>query len=408
MSSGSSQPVFVGRQPVFDRADRILGFELLFRDDQASPTRSLAELDAAASELLRSAIVDIGIETLVGDHLAFLNLPRHFLCSYALSALPVESTVLEILRDTRVDDEVLAVVRELRAQGFRIATDEYALTADEAAVREILDIVRIDVSALSAADIAARVGRYAALGLRTLADHIGTETLHQHCKAAGFDYFQGGYLSYPNVVEGHRIGGSEMVLLRLIEVLQWPESTDEEIERLVTSDTALSVGILKLVNSARFRRADPVESVRRAITLLGRKIIGQWSLLLALGATAANPQAIEQTLIRARMGHQLAALCDRATEAERFFTLGLISGIDRLFGVPLAEILRQIQLTPEMTRALLQREGLMANVLEVIDAFEQPSNPLPTCLRAKPEELSQLYLEAIRWARACATDLAEG
>lgn len=406
MPSGSCQPVFVGRQPVFDRDDRIIGFELLFRDDR-TPAQPLADPDAAAGEFLRSAIVDIGIETLVGEHLAFLDLPRHFLCGYALSALPLDSTVLEIPGDTRLDDQVLAAIRELRAHGFRIATDETG-AAEGAAVRDLLDIVRIDVSALTAVELAGRVRDYRARGLQTLADRIGTETLHQHCKGAGFDFFQGVYLSYPNVVAGHRIGGSEMALLRLIEALQWPETSDAEIERLVTSDTALSLGILKLVNSARFRRAEPVESVRRAVSLLGRRVIGQWALLLALRATSASPRVIEQTLIRARMGYQLATLCDRAPEAERFFTLGLISGIDRLFGVPLSEILRQIQLTPEMTRALLQREGLMAHVLEVIDAFEQPSNPLPICLRARPEELSQLYLEAIRWARACAADLAEG
>lgn len=407
MPSGSSQPVFVGRQPIFDRADRIIGFELRFRDD-STPGHPLADLDTAAGELLRSAIVDIGIETLVGERLAFLNLPRHLLCGHALSALPLASTVLEIPGDTLGDDELVAAVRALRAQGLRIATDETGFPPDGVTVREVLDIVRIDVSALSAVELAQRVRRYAALGLQTLADRVVTETLHQHGKGAGFDFFQGAYLSYPNVVAGHRIGGSEMALLRLIELLQWPETSDTEIERLVTSDTALSVGLLKLVNSARFRRAEPVESVRRAVAVLGRRVIGQWTLLLALRATSASPQAIEQTLIRARMGYQLAALCDRAPEAERFFTLGLISGIDRLFGVPLSEILRQIQLTPEMTLALLQREGLMANVLEVIDAFEQPSNPLPTCLSARPEDLSRLYLESIRWARDCAADLAEG
>ncbi len=400
--SSNTQPVFVGRQPIFDAKGLIVGFELLFRGESSVPT---TDEDAATSDLLRSIFVDIGVENLVGDRLAFINLPRHFLDSELLAALPAEQTVLEILRDIPLDAHTLDAVRALKARGFGVVMDAEQFMAHQETAREIADIVRIDARGLNDGILGRQAESIASRGVEMLADKVETEAAYQCAKTLGFTYFQGAFLSYPNVVEGHRMGGGALATLRLLEVLQRADSTVDELERLVTSDAALSVEILKLINSARFRRREPIESIRQALLLLGRNLIGQWALLLSLRAASGNPQAIELALIRARMSSLLASVCGRQEDAERFFTLGLLSGIDRLLGVPLAEILRQIQLSPEMTAALLHREGVMALVLEVIEAFESTDNPLPDELDASPEALSRLYLESISWARAGLSDL---
>lgn len=394
----NTQPVFVGRQPIFDAHGSIVGFELLFRGGHSAiaPVTSHPDTDA---DLLRSIFVDIGVENLVGDRLAFITLPRRFLDSELLAALPAGQTALEIFRDCPLDPDTVGMARALAARGFRLVMDVRHLLIDPAVVREVAAIVRIDVRGLDRTTLARQTEGCASLGVGMLAEKVETEAEYQLARRFGFTYFQGFFLSYPNVVEGHRMGGGALALLHLLEILQRADSTLEELERLVISDAALSVEMLKLINSARFRRPEPIESIRQALLLLGRKFIGQWGLLLSLRMTSGNPQAMELALIRARMSELLAPVCGRPEDAERFFTLGLLSGIDRLFGVPLAEILRQIHLSPEMTAALLNREGQMALVLEVIDAFEQTDNPLPDELDASPEALSLLYLESIVWAK---------
>jgi c-di-GMP phosphodiesterase len=399
-------PVFVGRQPVFNDRDQIVGFQICFRRDASTDSPMLAA-NAATVELLRTSLVDIGIEHLVGDRLAFLVLPRLFLDSDVLTALPAEQTVLEIPRDWLVDDALLKAAMVLKASGFRIAFDETHVARDPISAGAVANIVRIDVHKRDSAGLSSLLRRLGLLGLETLADGIDTYAVHAVCRSLGFHYYQGSFLSYPNLVKGHRIGGSEMVLLRLLDCLQWPDTTDAEIERLVTSDTALSVAMLKLVNSPRFRRSQTIESVRHALMLLGRKLIGQWSLLLALGSVSGSPQAIETALIRARLGYLIAINCGRQ-DADRFFTLGLLSAIDRLFGVPLSEILKHIQLGPEMSAALLRGEGFMALVLEVVESFERPECPVPEDLGRSPEELSRLYLDAIRWTRDILSELVRG
>lgn len=405
----TTQPVFVSRQPIFGAKGSIVGFELLFRGSFAVPaplsSHPATDEDSTTSDLLRSIFVDIGVENLVGDRLAFINLPRRFFDSDLLAALPAGQTVLEIFQDIQLEPGILSAVRSLRAKGFRIVMDVNQFMANQSMAREIAEIVRIDVRGRDAMMLGRLAEGLAALGVEMLAENVETGAAYNLAKNVGCTYFQGLFLSCPNVIEGHRMSGSALVLLRLLETRQRAETTLDDLERLVTSDAALSLEMLKLVNSARFRRPEPIESIRQALLRLGRNLIGQWALLLSLRAASGNPQAIELALIRARMGYLLASVCGRKEDAERFFTLGLLSGIDRLFGVPLAEILRQIQLSPEMTAALLNREGVMALVLEVIDAFESADNPLPDELEASPEALSRLYLESISWARARLSEL---
>ena len=403
----SIKPVFVSRQPIFNEHGQILGFALRFRGAQG-PGSPLQDVDAGAADLLRSALVDIGVDHLVGDRSAFLVLPSHFLDSHVLSVLPTDQTVLELLPGIVWEDGLADRLGRLKADGFRIGLTENQMTAGGAAASALASVVRMDVRERDSAELRHQAAWLRGLGIDTLADHVDTEGQSAQCRSLGFTLYQGSYLSYPNIVKGHRLGSSEMVLLRLLEQLQWPDTTDDQIERLVTGDAGLSIGVLKLVNSPRFRRGDPIESVRHSLKLLGRALIGRWALLLALGASSGNGHAIERTLIRARMGYLMAEVCGCPEDAERFFTMGLLSGIDRLFGVSLTEILRQIKLSPEMNAALLDRRGAMGRALDLMDAFETAAGPLPTYSGATPDALSGLYLNAIRWARTTLNELAEG
>lgn len=70
----------VGRQPIFDDKFRVYGYELLFRDAH----RPAVDADRMTADILVHAGLDIGLQNLVGDKLAFVNVPR----SYITGELP--------------------------------------------------------------------------------------------------------------------------------------------------------------------------------------------------------------------------------------------------------------------------------------------------------------------------------
>jgi EAL and modified HD-GYP domain-containing signal transduction protein len=122
-------------------------------------------------------------------------------------------------------------------------------------------------------------------------------------------------------------------------------------------------------------------------------------LMVVTGATE-HAQAIEQVLIRARMGLLLArAMALPPDECERYFTLGMLSGMDRVLGIPLRHILPELNLSPEMEQALLKGAGPLAPLLATIAAFENPALAPDNAGAPVPARVSsRLYLEAVRWS----------
>ena len=72
--------VFVGRQPIYDRKLKIYGYELLFRSG-GNPANAFQKVgaDGATSTTIINSYLEIGLEKLVGKHLAFINLAEQFL-----------------------------------------------------------------------------------------------------------------------------------------------------------------------------------------------------------------------------------------------------------------------------------------------------------------------------------------
>ncbi|MFP3394530.1 hypothetical protein SB782_37780, partial [Brevibacillus sp. SIMBA_076] len=55
--------VFVARQPIFNRKEQVVSYELLYRDSETN-TYSAEDGDQATTDLIINSFLNIGIETL--------------------------------------------------------------------------------------------------------------------------------------------------------------------------------------------------------------------------------------------------------------------------------------------------------------------------------------------------------
>ena len=74
---------------------------------------SATNLDEASLAVIRNALLVLGPQKLTGGKKAFINFTRNLLLSEFPSYLPLDSTVIEILENVEVDQEVLAACQEL-------------------------------------------------------------------------------------------------------------------------------------------------------------------------------------------------------------------------------------------------------------------------------------------------------
>src|ERR1700684_372923 len=145
--ASNASEVFIGRQPIFDRGQRVVGYEILFRAEDHGEARVL-DAESATATVVLNALTEIGLERIVGPHVAWINLSRESVLSGIAKMLPPAAAGFEILEGQKIDAALIAGVRDLKNQGYRIALDDFEFSADYLPLLEFVDVVKLDLLAL--------------------------------------------------------------------------------------------------------------------------------------------------------------------------------------------------------------------------------------------------------------------
>lgn len=367
--------VHIGRQPVFDRDGRVVGHELLFRDRDVAHAR-ITSGAAATAQVLLASFLDIGLTQLVGSGLAFVNLPRPYLVGDITLPVAPGQLVLEVLEDVGHDAELLLGVQRLRAQGHRLALDDFVLTPDSERLLPEVDIVKIDV--LQHGDAVPDLVRVCHdAGAVVVAEKVETPAQLRTCRDAGVEYYQGYLLQRPEVLRGRSLSANQTTCLQLVRALNQPSVTMDEVARLVGSDAGLSYRLLRAANSAASGATREVTGLRAALLRLGFDQLRRWALLLLVADLPDEAAAgVEAALLRAAMCEDLAGLLPDAN-ADEAFVVGLVSSLDQLLALPLPQLLRMLPLGPATVSALLDHRGPLGEVLACVIAYEEGRPAVP-------------------------------
>jgi EAL and modified HD-GYP domain-containing signal transduction protein len=390
----------VGRQPIFNAKHAVRGYELLFRE----PSSPRPGGDAMTADVLVHAGLDLGLEKVVGSKRAFVNVTRPYLAGELEVPFSARQVVLEVLEDVPRDDEVVSGCRRLVTAGYTLALDDYLAGYDDDPLLELVSIVKLDVLQLRGKALDEAVARCSGYGAELVAEKVETPGQFQACQELGFDLYQGYLLSRPEVVPGRSLSASQATCARLLVKLSDPTTSFGEVERIVQTDASLSYRFLRAAGAGAarglYRR---VRSVRDALVLLGERRMRAWVALALLAGEHEGPEEhFNIAMSRARMAEEMAmslapVLVDNA------FTVGLVSALDVLLGVSLAEVVTSLSLVPGLEAALLGHSGLLGAILSDVLSWELGGGPglrLRSGLSAR--QVEGCYLRALAWAtEAC-------
>lgn len=398
------QDIYIGRQPIFDRDLNVYAYELLFRSGTQNHAGEF-DGDQATSQVIVNAFIEIGLEQIVGPHLAFINLTRNFVTTAAPLPFPRDRVVLEVLEDIRPDAEVVAGVRNLAGQGYSLALDDFVFNEDLKPMIEHARFVKIDLMTLPRDQLAEHVRLLRGYDVKLLAEKIETQEEFEHCMRLGFDYFQGYFLSRPNIVQGTQLPPNRIAVLQLLAKLQDPRSDAADIETLISQDVALSYKLLRYINSAFFAFPKKIESLRQAVVYLGTQAIKTWVSLLVVAGLGNKPaELVTQAMQRAKMCELLAKTAKRS-QTEVYFTVGLFSLLEALMDAPLEKILESLPFTDDIRQALLNQEGAYGEALSCVIAYERGDFLRAHFDRLAPSQMTDTYLASARWADQSANAL---
>lgn len=394
-TSVPSDEFFLARQPILGRDQKLVAFELLFR---AAPEHEDAQLTdyAAATAAVISHASQLGMKQVVGEQVAFVNVDEVVLMSDFVRFLPPDQVILEILETVQATPAVLARVRELKELGFKFALDDVIGHSEQVSkLMNLVDVIKVDLQGVSRDELAELARTLRGPNQKLLAEKVETVEEFQLCLELGFEYFQGYYFARPAILSGKKISPSEMVLLRLLELIN-SDADNEAIEAAVKRDTLLSLNLLRLVNShLTGTGAGHIESVAEALARLGRSQLQRWLQILLYsgpdGHVELNSPLLQMATTRGRL-LELMTLTLRPGDIEganNAFTIGIMSLMDALFAVPMQEILERVEVSREVRAALLERAGDYGTMLQVAEELEGKQ-----CMRTLSQALEKLGLTA--------------
>ncbi len=407
-ASVPSNDFFLARQPILGRDQHLVAFELLFRaageDDDAKLTDN-----AAATAAVISHASQLGMEQVVGEQLAFVNVDEVVLMSDFVRFLPPHKVILEILETVKPTQALLARIAELKELGFKFALDDvvdYSPELDR--LVGLVDIVKVDVKLVPRGQLERLVAALKGTGKKLLAEKVETLDEFRLCMDLGFEYFQGYYFARPVILSGKKITPSEMAILHLLELLG-SDADSQVIETAVKRDALISLNLLRLVNS-RAAPGPQIESLSQALGQLGRRQLQRW-LQILLYTTAGGAELASPLLQLATTRGKLLELMTQArrpndpASADRAFTVGIMSLADALFSIPMADILDNVEVAHDVRAALLHREGEFGTMLRVVELLEaaEGGHKLADALRKlglTVAQMREMELAAFDWVRA--------
>jgi c-di-GMP-related signal transduction protein len=390
---------FVGRQAIYDRSLRVHAYELLYREGAASQTASHTNGDLATAKVLLNAFLEIGAERIAGESLCFLNLTKAYITGELPLPLPPERVVVEVLEDVLPTEDVIKGIKRIKEQGVRVALDDYIDREGNEALLELADYVKIDLRAQSREATRDMYHKLRKWDVKLLAEKVETMEEFKFCEELGFEFFQGFFLTQPEVMEGNQVPSSRISLLRMLSRLLDPEVEMEEIEQMISQDAGLAYRLLRHVNSTLYAPRQEITAIQQTLMLLGLKTVRKIvSLIILIDLDDGRGDLLAQSLVRAKMCQSLAELTDHE-DPTNFFTAGLLSTVDALTRSPMEETLKYLPLSQNLTGALLKGAGPMGVALACVRAYEQGAWDEVAYGNLSEDQIRSSYLEAIEYSR---------
>ncbi|HEX4353052.1 MAG TPA: HDOD domain-containing protein, partial [Polyangiales bacterium] len=374
-ASGAPAELFVARQPILDANRSLVAYELLFRTGSANIFPAGTDPDEASKRIIGQTISVFGLDALVGDKIAYVNVTQRILTRGTYACFPPGRVVLELLETLRADEETLAACAAAKSAGYVLALDDYSGQTELAGFLPHVGVIKVDFRVADEARRREIAERFAGKKVQLLAEKVETAADFNTAREMGYQYFQGFFFCRPEMISRNDIPVSKVTYLQFLKELSLPELDFGRLERVIKQDVGLSLKLLRYLKAAAFGWRSEITSIKQALSLLGERPFRRWASLLVIAVLSNDRPAelLPMCLVRARFCESLASELGLRGRELDLFLVGLLSLMDAVVERPLAELLDDIALPADLVAALLPGPGSnrMRDALSLVIAYER-------------------------------------
>lgn len=407
--------VFVARQPIMNRNNRVVAYELLYRDGAENVFPVGVDEHEATSRLITRTQLNSGMRSFTQGKTAFVNFGQKALLSGLPELLPHKEVVIEILEDVEPNDEVYEACKRMFKLGVRFALDDFIYQKEWNRFLPLVKLIKFDIHRTPLQNLGPFIQKLKAHSaenvrkIKLLAERIETKEEYQLAVELGFDYFQGFYFAKPAMVSATDANPEHVVLLTIYHEAMRPDPNVTKLDKLFKQDPSLTYKLLNYINSGLFGNTNEINSIKTALLYLGQEKTRRFIALMVTACikTQKSHHLIEASILRARFCELISLNVQRKLADSAFF-IGLLSFLDAILDRPLALILSQIAVSKDIHDALVGEESSMSesakqlkSMLEVVKVHETGSwrGLQKACakLRLDEKKVPELHSDSIRW-----------
>lgn len=390
--------VFVARQPVFNRNEKVVAYKLLFRAGPASA------YDAAEDE-------EGVIRILAKTKQVFIQFPLAMLkVEDFITYLPRQTVIVEIADAAEKDNGIVEICQKLKRQGYAIALSAGAFFNNLPELNHLVDVVKVNFLQ-NDCDERQWIARHMQnTQIRLMAEKVETRQDFAQAAALGYIYIQGGF--FRELKESSILDLPERrQFLQILQDIYQPGFSYKRMEETVTGNDAFSSQLLKYANRAGLDVHARIHSIKHALIILGKKEVERWLSILILQEMSRNltDEILLLLLTRARFGELLVGQTNFQHYARDAFVLGLFSLLDCILHLSWDDILAEFPLSLDVKNTLLGRDNPISVFYYLMVSYEngrwnQFSYYTEKC-QVNEAEVPDVYLQALQWAEESLTML---
>ena len=406
-AAADGEQVLIARQPIFEaRNQHVFGYELLFRSSEENKYTA-TDGRFASSQTINRALHSIGLDAVVGDKKAFINITRDLLLEEVYTLLPPEQCVVEVLEDLTLDAEVIAACKKLRAAGYGLALDDVTSAERVKPLWGVADIIKVDLSLIPREQRAGVLRDLTPYAGKLLAEKVETKEEFDEAAALGCQLVQGYFFCRPEIMRGRGLTGAEVIYLQFLRELNKPELDYAILEQIIKQDTSLAFKLLKYLNSAAVGLRNKVTSIQQALIMMGERPLKKWGSLVVLTSINSKrpPELMLTSLVRAHFCEAVARKLNMPDQQLEMFLVGLLSSMDVVLGMPMLQIVEQTGVDDVVRSLLLQDPAApkdLAKIFALSIACERAAwstvSKTSAGLRLTQGDIASIYYGALGWA----------
>ena len=368
------EEAFIGRQAILDQQQKVYAYEILFRSGLKNAFDPTLDGNVATQSVMVGAMLEFGLKKLVSDKKAFINFTEQNLLNRAPKLLPPENVVVEILENVQPTPKIVEAVRELKAEGYKIALDDFVLLPGYEPLIEMADIIKVDFRITTDPEERQKLREILPSHVRLLAEKIETEEEFHQAMAFGYVLFQGYFFCKPAILHQKKLTSNALSRMRLLKEINRQNVDFASMTNIISSDTNLVHKLLTYINSAGIGLLNHVSNLKQATVLLGASGVKRWVTLISLQTFSEDkpPELFTLSLLRAKFCELIAGELKRpGPTQDAGFLIGMFSLLDVLLMLPMEEVLKEVALADDLNAALLGEDNDLRRILDLVIAYEK-------------------------------------